>query len=60
MVTTIKSVSIKLDEIIVVNKDNQSFKINIADFIEYNDRLKIKSNFEKLAASVASQQDYVA
>jgi hypothetical protein len=43
----VDSVNIHLDTIEVIDKTNQKFLLDISDFDKYEDRLKIKDNFEK-------------
>ncbi len=43
----VDSVNIHFDTIEVIDKTNQKFLLDISDFDKYEDRLKIKDNFEK-------------
>lgn len=45
--TSIKSIEIKLDFIYIETTEN-SFEINIEDYTEYEDRMRLKENFKKL------------
>lgn len=45
----IKRVEVKLDEIILHHNDGASTSINIESFQEYEDRLKIKENFQSIS-----------
>lgn len=43
----IRSINIHLDTIEIVDKSGKNFSLDISDFDKYEDRLKIKSNFER-------------
>ena len=43
----INSIEIKLDRIILRTKE-KDFEINIEDYTEYEDRLQLKNNFERI------------
>ncbi len=52
-IDTIKSISIKLDSVEIFTAADLYHTINLADFVEYSDRVKIKTNFEKMQSSLA-------
>ena len=43
----VDTINIHLDTVEVIDKANQKFILDISDFDKYEDRLKIKDNFEK-------------
>ncbi len=43
----IDTINIHLDTVEVIDMSNQKFLLDISDFDKYEDRLKIKDNFEK-------------
>jgi hypothetical protein len=48
VISDIKSIEINLDIINIVLKDASNHSINIEDFTKYEDRVRIKGNFEKV------------
>jgi len=52
-VKNIKSISIKMDSVEILVTGSLCHTINLADFVEYSDRIKIKANFEKMQSSLA-------
>lgn len=46
--SNIESIEIKLDNIIITLKDGEKYDLNIEDYTEYEDRLRIKENFKRI------------
>lgn len=48
LVADISNIQVNLDIIEIVVKDNTKHLLDISDFVKFEDRIKIKDNFEKM------------
>jgi len=52
MINDISNISINLDEISILTEGDKTFEINLDEYIEYDQRMKIKENFAELSKEI--------
>ncbi len=51
-IENINKIEIKLDSILILTNENKTLLINLEDYTDYKDRLRIKKNFEAYSKSL--------